>query len=126
MNFIDGEAPPQSQISTEEIKPNENNEVEEVKVPQPEQSVENTTHGKFMTVVNKVWAFLKNLLSNMLGCTAFFVVVYLIAWGLNAVYANLHFDLGSLRDFYLMVIGKQTADHTVNSVFNSGKGLMPK
>ena len=85
-----------------------------------------STRGKAIAFINKAGCYLKIPLLKMLNCTAFFVIIYLLGWFLNAIYANLHFDLASLRDFYLMVIGKQSIDHGVNSIFNSNKGVMPK
>lgn len=80
---------------------------------------------KTVSVINKVGSFLHIPLLKMVNTTGFFIAVYLAGWSINAIYSNIHFDLASLRDFYLMIIGKDVATHGVNSLLNSPKGLMP-
>jgi len=114
-----------------EVSPtNTNVEVQEIStspsIPEEDPVDPNSTRGKIIAFINKAGGYLKIPLLKMLNCTAFFVIIYLLGWFLNAIYANLHFDLASLRDFYLIVIGKQGLDHGVNSIFNSNKGVMPK
>lgn len=76
-------------------------------------------------IINQIGIFLKNLLLKITDTTIFFVCVYLVGWTLNAIYPNVHFDLVSLKEFYLMIIGKDTIIHGVNSFVNSPKGEMP-
>ena len=83
---------------------------------------EETKREKVIAMITKVGNYLKIPLLKILNCSAFFIIVYLIGWVLNGVYNTLHFDLTALRDFYLMVIGKDVATHSVNSIFNSGFG----
>lgn len=80
---------------------------------------------KIISAINKVGAYLKIPLLKIINCTAFFVVVFLVAWILNGMYNNIHFDLSSLTNFYLLIVGKQTASHTIDSVFNSDRGQQP-
>ena len=80
---------------------------------------------KIISAINKVGAYLKIPLLKIINCTAFFVVVFLVAWILNGMYNNFHFDLSSLTNFYLLIVGKQTASHTIDSVFNSDRGQPP-
>jgi predicted phage tail protein len=58
-------------------------------------------------------------------CTAFFVIIYLVAWSCNAIYA-LKFDLGALQSMYLTVIMPMLLKHGTDSIYNSNKGDMPK
>lgn len=74
--------------------------------------------------INKVGAFLKIPLLKILNTTAFFSAIYLGLLILNGIY-EFHFDLSAVKDFYLLLLGKQTADHGINSIFNSNKGEMP-
>lgn len=80
---------------------------------------------KIISAIDKVGAYLKIPLLKIINCTAFFVVVFLVAWILNGMYNNIHFDLSSLTNFYLLIVGKQTASHTIDSVFNSDRGQPP-
>ena len=80
---------------------------------------------EIISVIDKVGAYLKIPLLKIINCTAFFVVVFLVAWILNGMYNNIHFDLSSLTNFYLLIVGKQTASHTIDSVFNSDRGQPP-
>ena len=80
---------------------------------------------KIISAIDKVGAYLKIPLLKIINCTAFFVVVFLVAWILNGMYNNIHFDLSSLTNFYLLIVGKQAASHTIDSVFNSGRGQPP-
>ena len=80
---------------------------------------------KIIYVIDKVGAYLKIPLLKIINCTAFFVVVFFVAWILNGMYNNIHFDLSSLTNFYLLIVGKQTASHTIDSVFNSDRGQPP-
>ena len=80
---------------------------------------------KIISAIDKVGAYLKIPLLKIINCTAFFVVVFLVAWILNGMYNNIHFDLSSLTNFYLLIVGKQAANHTIDSVFNSDRGQPP-
>jgi hypothetical protein len=115
--------------TTDKTYTTQDQSAEEQKVYTDEQKISaedpNTPRGKIISAITKIGEYLKIPILSVLNCTAFFVVVYLTGWVLNAIYPNIHFDLTSLRDFYLMVIGKQTLEHSVNSVFNSNKGAMP-
>lgn len=73
---------------------------------------------------NKIWEKLKPWLIDLISCTAFFIVVYLIAWILNGLYQT-KFDLSNLTNFYLMVVGKQQVQHGIDSIFNSQRGQNP-
>jgi len=75
--------------------------------------------------MNNIWIKVKPWLTKIVGCTAFFVAVYLIAWLCNGLY-QMHFDLSNLTNFYMVIIGKQTAQHGIDSVFNSARGEDPK
>ena len=83
-------------------------------------------HGKIIDIITKIGNYLKIPLMKLLNCTAFFIIVYLIAWITNAIYNNIHFDLESLRNFYIMVIGREATVHGINSIYNSDKGQMPE
>lgn len=94
--------------------------------PSAQQPVqEPTKRDKVIAVINSIGGYLKIPLLKILNCTAFFIVIYLIGWCLNGLYTSLHFDLTALRDFYLMVAGKDVATHSVNSIFNSDRGKDP-
>ena len=80
---------------------------------------------RIISAIDKVGAYLKIPLLKIINCTAFFVVVFLAAWILNGMYNNIHFDLSSLTNFYLLIVGKQAASHTIDSVFNSDRGQPP-
>ena len=68
---------------------------------------------------------IKGLLQGGIGFyTAVFISVYLTAWVLNAV-QNMHFDLDRLREIYAWLMTQLNANHAVNSIFNSPKGVMP-
>jgi len=56
--------------------------------------------------------------------TAVFLVIWIVAWTLNAV-KNTHFDLNSLRDMYIWLMTQLNATHAINSFLNSPKGMMP-
>ena len=73
---------------------------------------------------NTIWLKIKPALMEIVSCTAFFVAVYLIAWLCNGLY-QMHFDLNNLTNFYMLIIGKQTAQHGIDSVFNSARGEDP-
>lgn len=73
---------------------------------------------------NKIWEKVKPWLIDLISCTAFFIVVYLIAWVLNGLYST-KFDLSNLTNFYLMVVGKQQVQHGIDSIFNSQRGQTP-
>lgn len=88
-------------------------------------NVEDAKRDKIIAYINKISDFIKIPLMKIINYSSFFITAYLIGWTLNAIYPNLHFDLDSLRDFYFMIIGKDTVIHSVNSVFNSDKGQMP-
>ena len=88
-------------------------------VPEP------TKRDKVISVINQVGGYLKIPLLKILNCTAFFIVIYLVGWCLNAMYSTIHFDLTALRDFYIMIAGKDVATHSVNSIFNSARGQDP-
>ena len=75
-------------------------------------------------ILNNIWLKVKPWLANLAGCTAFFVLIYLIAWVVNGIY-QFHFDLNSLQNFYLMVVAKQQVQHGIDSVFNSQRGEQP-
>lgn len=69
---------------------------------------------------------IKELLQGGIGLyTALFVVIYLLAWSLNAVKGT-HFDLDRLRDIYIWLMTQLNATHAVNSIFNSPSGMMPE
>lgn len=110
--------------NTESQQPSTNTEpVQEQVTPVAEEPPrEETKREKVIAMITKVGNYLKIPLLKILNCTAFFIIVYLIGWVLNGVYNTLHFDLTALRDFYLMVIGKDVATHSVNSIFNSDRG----
>jgi len=38
----------------------------------------------------------------------------------------MHFDLSNLTNFYMLIVGKQAAQHGIDSVFNSARGEDPK
>ena len=82
----------------------------------------NSKYGQVMIQVEKLGKYLKIPLLSLLTCSGFFILVYLIAWTLNAMHSDMHFDLNSLRDFYLYVIGAKSVDHGVNSIFNTPRG----
>jgi hypothetical protein len=84
-----------------------------------------TIKQRFYKFAMYLWKGVGNILSNIFECTAFFILLYLIGWIINALYKDIHFDLTSLQNFYLSVIAKQGADHTINSIWNSPKGKMP-
>jgi len=91
-----------------------------------EQVVEPTEKEKITKGINMVGDYLHIPLLKILNGTSFFIVIYITAWTLNSLYPTLvHFDLPELRAFYIMLIGKQTAEHTVNSIFNSAKDKYP-
>lgn len=66
----------------------------------------------------------KPVVMDLFECTTFFVIIYIGAWILNGIY-QMHFDLSSLQNFYLAVIGKQTVTHGINSYLNSPKDSPP-
>ena len=74
--------------------------------------------------MNKIWERIKPWLINLMSCTAFFIAVYLVAWIVNGLY-QMHFDLSNLTNFYMLIVGKQTAQHGIDSVFNSARGQDP-
>lgn len=67
---------------------------------------------------------IKSILKKIGTSTAFFVVLFLIGWALNG-YCNKHFDLNAVQTLYIIVTGKQIANHGINSIFNSPKGQAP-
>ncbi|WP_196606484.1 hypothetical protein [Pectinatus frisingensis] len=74
--------------------------------------------------MKKIWEKIKPWLIDLISCTAFFIVIYLVAWTFNGIKGT-HFDLSNLSNFYLMIVGKQTAQHGIDSIFNSPKGQQP-
>jgi len=86
------------------------------------QSIEqsDSARGRFMRFID----YCKPIIMKVVGCTAFFAVVYLIAWYTNGRYAT-HFDLNALLQFYAAVILKEQVQHGVDSIFNSTKGVPP-
>ena len=79
-------------------------------------------YGKVLIYIEKIGKYLKIPLLSLLTCSGFFILIYLIAWTLNAMHSDMHFDLNSLRDFYLYVIGAKSVDHGVDSIFNTPRG----
>ena len=75
-------------------------------------------------ILNNIWLKAKPWLANLAGCTAFFVLIFLVAWIVNGVYQT-RFDLASLQNFYLLIIGKQATQHSIDSIFNSARGELP-
>jgi len=67
---------------------------------------------------------IKGFLYGLLTCTSFFIAVYLVAWCGNGIY-SFHFDLASLQNFYMLIVGKQLGIHGLDSIFNTIKGEMP-
>ncbi len=68
-----------------------------------------------------MWQKIKNhLLSSMGFYTCVFIILYIVAWTLNAV-KSMHFDLDKLENVYKWLL----ANHGVNSVCNSPWGVMP-
>lgn len=107
---------------SEEENKNENEQT----VVDEESTVDpNSRYGKFLAAMNTLGKYLKVPINALFKCTGFFIFVYLVAWTLNAIYSNIHFDLSAIRDFYLMVIGKNLGEHGINSLLNSDKGQMP-
>lgn len=102
-------------ISAQEVPPVKTEEVQTT-----------TCNEKYINIINKIGDYLKIPLMKILDCSAFFICIYLAAWYLNATNPNFHFDLTALKDFYILVIGKEAFQHGVNSMFNSNKGEMPK
>ena len=90
-------------------------------VPQGEQ----TKYDKFVAGITTLGKYIKVPLDAIFRCTGFFILVYLIAWTLNAFYSNIHFDLTAIRDFYIMVVTRNLGEHGINSLFNSDRGQMP-
>ncbi|MGL5271292.1 MAG: hypothetical protein ACRC7I_12370 [Selenomonadaceae bacterium] len=74
--------------------------------------------------MNNIWGKVKPWLINLISCTAFFVLIFLVAWVINGIYQT-RFDLASLQNFYLMVVAKQQVQHGIDSVFNSARGEQP-
>ena len=103
--------------------------VEEVKVDvAPEKTPLDTFEVKraqTISTINKIGAYLKIPLLQIMNTTAFFFLLFVIALTLNAIYSNIHFDLSSIKEFYLVIVGKQTVEHGLNSVYNSDRGKMP-
>jgi hypothetical protein len=56
--------------------------------------------------------------------TVVFVLIWLVAWTLNAVEST-RFDLTSLRDMYIWLMTQLNATHAINSIWNSPKGVIP-
>ena len=86
---------------------------------------QDSKYTKFVKTVTAIGKYIKVPIDALFKCTGFFIFVYLVAWILNAIYSNIHFDLGAIRDFYLMVVGKNLGEHGINSLLNSDRGAMP-
>ena len=103
--------------------------VEEVKVEvAPEKTPLDAFEAKrqqTINTINKVGSYFKIPLLKIVNTTAFFLLLFVIALTLNAIYSNIHFDLSSIKEFYLVIVGKQTVEHGLNSIYNSDKGKMP-
>ena len=72
------------------------------------------------TLLNKIWASLKNDWVSPL-----FLVLFLVAWVLNA-FKKASFDLSQLQSMYLTIRGALILEHGINSKYNSSEGEMPK
>ncbi len=68
---------------------------------------------------------LKDWIQNSIGCTAFFIAVFLAALIANGYYGT-HFDLDALLTLYGVVYAKQVVNYGINSTFNSPKSEMPE
>lgn len=75
-------------------------------------------------MIDKLIEKIKPILIKMLSCTAFFICIYLIAWTANGMFGY-HFDLNALQNFYMLIVGKQLGEHSINSMFNSPTGQKP-
>lgn len=81
---------------------------------------------EFSNVMNNSNAFnrFKDWATNNVGCTIFFVVVFLIALFANG-YFNTNFDLDALITLYGVVYAKQMVSFGIDSSLNSAKGEHP-
>lgn len=72
-----------------------------------------------------MWLYALRLPQLCLGFfTVIFLIIWLIAWTLNAVKGTL-FDLYSLRDMYIWLTLQLNATYAINSIWNSPGGLPP-
>ena len=65
--------------------------------------------------------FISYLKSSEILITSFLVLIWLVAWILNATYKT-NFDLNALKDFYVWVIGFIHAKFLINSGLNTQIG----
>lgn len=75
-------------------------------------------------MLEKLIEKIKPILKKLATTSAFFIGVYFIGWCLNGI-LQLHFDLSSLQNFYMLILGRDVAKHGFDSVCNSPKGEMP-
>jgi hypothetical protein len=76
--------------------------------------------------MSKIWNFIKKYnLTELSIVTIVLSLIYLLAWFVNG-YMGMHFSLPDLITFYSVIVVKNLGSHTVDSVFNSQKGEMPK
>ena len=69
--------------------------------------------------MNKIIGFVVKAVGNtVLFFSSLFLVVWLIAWTLNAVHGT-HFDMSQLKDLYIWMAGQLNATHLINSGLNT-------
>lgn len=64
-------------------------------------------------------------LTELSVATILLSIIYLAGWFCNG-YLGYHFSCSDLITFYSIIILKNLGSHTVDSVFNSQKGEMPR
>ena len=64
-------------------------------------------------------------LTELSVATILLSIIYLAGWFCNG-YLGMHFSCSDLISFYSIIILKNLGSHTVDSVFNSQKGEMPR
>lgn len=81
---------------------------------------------KFSSVMNNssVFARFREWANDNIGCTIFFVGVFLAALFSNG-YFNTHFDLDALITLYGVVYAKQMVSFGIDSSLNSTRGEAP-
>lgn len=77
-------------------------------------------------MLKSIWDWIKSKnLTELSIATILLSIIYLAGWFVNG-YLGMHFSCSDLITFYSVIIIKNLGSHTVDSVFNSEKGQMPK
>ena len=79
----------------------------------------------FKKGIKSFFLFLEDKFDGLFSVTAFFVIVYLAAWSLNAI-MGYKFDLKAILELFFVIVGKDVATHGIDSALNSKRGVMPE